>query len=164
MEEIAPIFKKMDWQKAKIGDSAYLKRLNQVVELKSLPDKNGNLLVLVGDMEVKVKAKDLYYTDKKIAKKLNINIQKGFEFKKYRTPSEIDIRGMRVLDALDALDKYLDEASLSNLPQVTIIHGAGTGALRQSVREYLSTTPYAASFRAGKDFEGADGVTVVTMK
>ncbi|MCR4880600.1 MAG: endonuclease MutS2 [bacterium] len=164
MEEIAPIFKKMDWQKAKIGDSAFLKRLNQVVELKSLPDKNDNLLVLVGDMEVKVKAKDLYYTDKKMAKKLNINIQKGFEFKKYRTPSEIDIRGMRVLDALDALDKYLDEASLSNLPQVTIIHGAGTGALRQSVREYLSTAPYAASFRSGKDFEGSDGVTIVTMK
>ena len=164
MEEIAPIFKKMDWASAKVGDSAYLKRLNQIVELKSLPDKNGNLLVLVGDMEVKVKSKDLYYTDKKMAKKLNINIKKGFEFKKYRTPSEIDIRGMRVLDALDKLDKYLDEASLSNLPQVTIIHGAGTGALRQSVREYLETAPYAASFRPGKDFEGSDGVTVVTMK
>ena len=164
MEEIAPIFKKMDWSQAKVGDSAFFKRLNQIVELKSLPDKNGNLTVQVGDMDVKVKAKDLYYTDKKMAKKLNINIKKGFEFKKYRTPSEIDIRGMRVLDALDKLDKYLDEASLSNLPQVTIIHGAGTGALRQSVREYLETAPYAASFRPGKDFEGSDGVTIVEMK
>jgi len=164
MEEIAPIFKKMNWEQTKVGDSAFLKRLNQIVEIKSLPDKNGNLFVLVGDMEVKVKAKDLYHTDKKMAKKLNINIKKGFEFKKYRTPSEIDIRGMRVLDALDALDKYLDEASLSNLPQVTIIHGAGTGALRQSVREYLETAPYAASFRPGKDFEGSDGVTIVEMK
>ena len=62
----------MDWSLAKIGDSAYLKRLNQVVELKTLPDKSGNLFVLVGDMEVKVKSKDLYYTDKKMAKKLNI--------------------------------------------------------------------------------------------
>ena len=164
MEEIAPIFKKMDWSQAKIGDNAYIKRLNQIVELKSMPDKNGNLLVQVGDMTVKVKAKDLYYTDKKMAKKLNINIQKGFEFKKYRTPSEIDIRGMRVLDALDALDKYLDEASLANLPQVTIIHGAGTGALRQSVREYLQTAPYIKSFRSGKDFEGSDGVTIAEIK
>lgn len=164
MEEIAPIFKKMDWQQAKIGDNAYFKKLNQIVELKSLPDKNGNLLVQVGEMDVKVKAKELYYTDKKMAKKLNLNIKKGFEFKKYKTPSEVDIRGMRVLDALDVLDKYLDEASLSNLPQVTIIHGAGTGALRQSVREYLETAPYAASFRSGKDYEGSDGVTIVEMK
>jgi len=164
MDEIAPIFKKMDWAQTKIGDSAFLKTLNQIVELKTLPDKNGNLLVLIGDMEVKVKSKDLYYTDKKMAKKLNINIKKGFEFKKYRTPSEIDIRGMRVLDALDKLDKYLDEASLSNLPQVTIIHGAGTGALRQSVREYLKDTPYASEFRSGEDFEGSDGVTIVTLK
>jgi len=164
MEEIAPIFKKMDWAQAKIGDSAYLKRLNQIVELKSLPDKNSNLLVRVGEMEVKVKAKDLYYTDKKLAKKMNLNIKKGFEFKKYRTPSEIDIRGMRVLDALDQLDKYLDEASLSNLPQVTIIHGAGTGALRQAVREYLNDSAYVSKFRMGEDFEGSDGVTVVDMK
>lgn len=164
MEEIAPIFKKMDWEQAKVGDSAYFKKLNQIVELKSLPDKNGNLVIKVGEMDVKVKAKELYYTDKKLAKKLNLNIKKGFEFKKYRTPSEIDIRGMRVLDALDMLDKYLDEASLSNLPQITIIHGAGTGALRQAIREYLTTSAYVAKFRAGEDFEGSDGVTVVDIK
>ncbi len=164
LEEIAPIFKKIDWSQAKIGDYAYLKRLNQVVEIKTLPDKNNNLMVLVGDLEVKVKTKDLFYTNKKNAKKLNLNIKKGFEFQKYRTPQEFDIRGMRVLDALDKLDKYLDEASLSNLPQVTIIHGAGTGALRQAVREYLNTSPYVSKFRQGEDFEGSDGVTVVDMK
>ena len=164
MEEIAPIFKKMDWTQTKAGDFAYLKNLNQIVEIKTLPDKNGNLIIVVGEMEVKVKAKDLYFTDKKAAKKLNINIKKGFEFKKYRTPNELDIRGMRVLDALDKLDKYLDEVSLSNLPQVTIIHGAGTGALRQAVREYLKDSAYVAKFRQGEDFEGSDGVTVVDMK
>lgn len=164
IEEIAPIFKKMDWTLAKIGDSAYLKSLNQIVELVSLPDKNKNLTVRVGDLDVKVKAKDLYYTDKKAAKKFNLSIKKGFEFKKYRTPNTFDIRGMRVLDALDKLDKYLDEASLSNLPQVTIIHGAGTGALRQAVREYLAESPYVKSFRMGEDFEGSDGVSIVEMK
>ena len=71
---------------------------------------------------------------------------------------------MRVLDALDKLDKYLDEASLSNLPQITIIHGAGTGALRQSVREYLLTSPYVAKFRAGEEYEGSDGVSIVDLK
>ena len=146
MEEIAPIFKKMDWEQTKIGDSAYLKSLNQIVEILTLPDKNKNLTVKVGDMDVKVKAKDLYYTDKKIAKKLNINIKKGFAFKKTRVASQIDLRGSRVLDALDKLDKYLDEASLSNLPQITIIHGAGTGALRQSIREYLNDSPYVAKY------------------
>ena len=164
LEEIAPVFKKMDWEKTKIGDNAYLKRLNQVVEIKSLPDKNKNLIVLVGELEVKVKSKDLYFTDKKIAKQMNINIKKGFEFKKHRVSNEIDIRGMRVLDALDKLDKYLDEASLSNLPQVTIIHGAGTGALRQSIREYLLDSAYVAKFRPGEDYEGSDGVTVVDMR
>ena len=91
-------------------------------------------------------------------------VEKGFEFKKYRTPSEIDIRGMRVLDALDKLDKYLDEASLCSLPQVKIIHGSGTGALRQSVREYLNDAPYVSDYRPGEDFEGSDGVTFVTLK
>ena len=164
MEEIAPIFKKMDWEQTKIGDSAYFKSLNQIVEIITLPDKNKNLIVKVGDMDVKVKAKDLYYTDKKIAKKLNINIKKGFAFKKTRVASQIDLRGSRVLDALDKLDKYLDEASLSNLPQITIIHGAGTGALRQSIREYLNDSPYVAKFRSGEDFEGSDGVSIVDLK
>ncbi|MCQ2957711.1 MAG: endonuclease MutS2 [Candidatus Gastranaerophilales bacterium] len=163
MEEIAPIFKKVDWNSAKIGDSVFLKKLNQVVEIKTLPDKSGNMLVVFNNIEIKVKAKDVYFTDKKAVKKLNIDIKKGFEFKKYRTPSEIDIRGMRVLDALDKLDKYLDEASLSNLPQVTIIHGAGTGALRQAVREYLKDSAYAKTFRMGKDFEGSDGVTIIEL-
>jgi len=80
------------------------------------------------------------------------------------TPSaELDLRGMRADEALIHLDKYLDSAALSNLPWVRIIHGHGTGALRQIVRERLSSYRNSLSFRAGQQGEGGDGVTVVTF-
>ncbi|NOX62019.1 MAG: endonuclease MutS2 [Chloroflexi bacterium] len=73
---------------------------------------------------------------------------------------ELDLRGMRVEEALAALDEYLDAAYLADLPWVRIIHGKGTGALRQVVREALRNHPIIARFRSGEQGEGGDGVTV----
>ncbi len=76
---------------------------------------------------------------------------------------ELDLRGQRSDEALDALERYLDSAYLAGLPWVRIIHGKGTGKLRLSVREALSHNPHVKSFESGGDTEGGDGVTVAKL-
>jgi DNA mismatch repair protein MutS2 len=76
---------------------------------------------------------------------------------------ELDLRGQRSEEALDSLERYLDSAYLAGLPWVRIIHGKGTGKLRQAVREALSQSPHVKSFESGGDTEGGDGVTVAKL-
>jgi len=78
-------------------------------------------------------------------------------------PLEIDLRGRMADEALEELERRLDAAYLANLPFLRIIHGKGTGRLRQVIREALKENPYVASFRAGGEKEGGDGVTVVKI-
>jgi DNA mismatch repair protein MutS2 len=77
---------------------------------------------------------------------------------------ELDLRGQRADDALEQLERYLDAAYLAGLPFVRIIHGKGTGKLRQAVRQALSNNPHVKRFEAGGDREGGDGVTVAKLK
>lgn len=74
---------------------------------------------------------------------------------------ELDLRGMRADEALDAMENYLDTAYLAGMPFVRIIHGKGTGKLRQVVRQALSQHPHVKSYEAGGEKEGGEGVTVV---
>ena len=76
---------------------------------------------------------------------------------------ELDVRGQRADEALDLLDRYLDLAYLAGLPWVRVIHGKGTGKLRQVVRQALSQHPHVSSFESGSDKEGGDGVTVAKL-
>jgi DNA mismatch repair protein MutS2 len=76
---------------------------------------------------------------------------------------EFDIRGETVEDGLAALERYLDAAYLAGLPWVRIIHGKGTGKLRQGVRDYLRQSPVVTSLESGKENEGGDGVTIVKL-
>ena len=78
--------------------------------------------------------------------------------------SELDLRGMMAEEALGAVDLFLDSAMLGNLDNVTIIHGKGTGALRQAVHDHLKRTKQVKSYRLGKYGEGEHGVTIVTLK
>lgn len=77
---------------------------------------------------------------------------------------ELDLRGQRAEEALDSLDTYLDAAYLAGLPFVRIIHGKGTGKLRQSVREALSHHPHVSAYESGGEKEGGDGVTVAQLR
>jgi len=77
---------------------------------------------------------------------------------------EVDLRGQRVDEGLDALDRYLEKAYLAGLPFVRIIHGKGTGRLRDSVRSALGSNPYVARFESGGNTEGGEGVTVAHIK
>lgn len=76
---------------------------------------------------------------------------------------EINLIGLTVDEAISQLDKYLDDALLSNLSQVRIIHGKGTGALRKAVQDYLKKQKHVASFRSGEFGEGDMGVTIVEL-
>jgi DNA mismatch repair protein MutS2 len=77
---------------------------------------------------------------------------------------EFDMRGQRVDEGLDALDRYLERAYLAGLPYVRIIHGKGTGRLRESVRQALSNNPHVSRFEGGGRTEGGEGVTVAHLK
>jgi DNA mismatch repair protein MutS2 len=76
---------------------------------------------------------------------------------------ELDIRGQTVEEALPELERYLDAAYLAGLPWVRIIHGKGTGKLRQGVREFLRASPVVKSHETGQETEGGDGVTIVRL-
>ncbi len=77
--------------------------------------------------------------------------------------SSLDLRGAKVEEALEVLDRYLDDASLAGLDQVLVIHGLGTGALRDAVRDHASGHPLVKSWRPGERGEGGDGATIVTL-
>lgn len=89
----------------------------------------------------------------------------------YRTPAgkaksikpEINLLGLTVDEAIMELDKYLDDACLSHLNQVRVVHGKGTGALRKGIHEYLKRQSYVKSFRLGEYGEGDAGVTIVEL-
>jgi DNA mismatch repair protein MutS2 len=76
---------------------------------------------------------------------------------------ELNLIGQTTEEALPRLDKYLNDAYLAGLPQVRIIHGKGTGALRRVVRDFVTSHPLVASHRSGDEYEGGEGATVVKL-
>nr|AEA77206.1 MutS2 [Exiguobacterium sp. EPVM] len=128
--------------------------------VKQLNDNEYN--VQVGIMKVNVKADDL----QKIGPSKEQSLQsKGSSLKRQSsTKSELDLRGVRVEEGLTRLDKYIDEALVSGYDNVRIIHGLGTGAMRQATQEYLKGHRHVKSQRPGGMGEGGLGVTVVELK
>ena len=84
--------------------------------------------------------------------------------KSFKVSPEINLLGQTVDEALSVLDKYLDDAYLAHLPSVRVVHGKGTGALRQGVHNFLRRSSYVESYRLGEVGEGDAGVTIVTFK
>lgn len=160
-------YEEIDWTNVKTGEKLLLKEMNQPVTLLSLPDKNENVLVQMGNFKTKIKKEKLAPYDASYERKENVyrpSSLNKFELRKASVSSTLDLRGYKVEDALDSLEFYLDKASLANLACVTVIHGHGTGALKSAVRDFLSTSPYVAKYRPGEDSEGGDGVSVVDIK
>ena len=160
-DEISPKFDRLDINNLKIGQNVLIKKLNQVALLDSLPDKKGNVLIKIGNIQSKVNVKDLAKTDKKLAphlKKITVSFDNNDGLL-----SRLDLRGMRALEAIEYLDEKLDKASLRGLHQITVIHGFGTGALKSAVKEYLQSSPYVAKFHYGDETQGRDGVVIVDL-
>ena len=159
-------YDEINWEEAKIHDKLIVKDIHQEVELLSLPDKNKNVFVMMGNIKTKIKQNKLALYNKSLIQKplfKPVKPSQHFELKRYAMSNTLDLRGYRVEEALDELEAFLDKASLVNLTPVSIIHGHGTGALKSAVRDFLSSSPYVAKFRAGENTEGGDGVSVVDI-
>ncbi|MBR1908230.1 endonuclease MutS2 [bacterium] len=155
----------LDFSKIKVGDTVMIKDINQPVIITSLPDKNDNVEVLMGEIKTKVKGSRLARLDKTLAKKPKLRMQviNSFEHNYKGISNTLDLRGYRVQDALELLENFLDKASLNNISPIYVIHGHGSGALKVSVRDYISTSPYVSKYRPGESVEGGDGVSVVDL-
>ena len=157
----------VDFEKVQVGDKLLVKELHQTVTVLSKPDKKGKIFVQMGNIKTKMDKEKLAPYDKKFEKKQSgyspISFQ-SFELKKTEISNRLDIRGKTVEDGLDALELFLDQASLAGFAEVSVIHGHGTGALKAAVRDFLKTSPYVKTFRPGGDGEGGDGISVIDLR
>lgn len=148
----------------KMGESVEVMSLNQQGTVLSNPDDKGNVDIQVGIMKVTVNISNLRRTDldqstKNIQPSNRVKSNKGKLIKQ-----ELDLRGKNIEEGILEVDKYLDDAYISGLKEVYVIHGKGTGVLREGIKNYLKTHKHVKSMRIGKYGEGGDGVTVVEIK
>ena len=152
----------------KIGDTVHVISMNLDGTVHSLPDSNGNLTVSMGILKSKVSIHDIAKIDdapvERRKKATAGQTGKIMSDKAMYVSPEILLIGKTVDEALQELDKYLDDAYLSHLSSVRIVHGKGTGALRNAVHSHLKKLPYVASFGLGEYGEGDAGVTICNFK
>ena len=163
-----PLKKESKFAKPKvaIGDKVRIKQLNRFGEVISIvPQSNMPLQIRVGNMQMQAAYHDI---DSIQPKQKTANISTSvldIQYSKANTiQSELNIRGMLVREALDVIDKYLDDAYLAGVPTVRILHGKGTGALRKAVHEELRQHPHVTKYQLAPESQGGEGVTVVTFK
>ena len=168
-KETHPILKE---SQLKLGESVKIVSMGLKGTISSKPDKDGNLYVQCGIMRTKANIRDLVLIkddDAKTAMKKFYGRTSGSSGSKMdlsRAASirtEINLIGKNSDDAIAALDKYLDDAYMSHLNNVRVVHGKGAGILRQAVHNYLKGVPYVKSFKLGEFGEGDAGVTIVTF-
>ena len=155
----------------KLGDGVRVLSMNLNGTVISLPDAQGNVFVQMGILRSKVNISDLELLQensvsgpglesrKKGSGSSNIKMSKSFGIS-----PEINVLGMTVDEAVAQLDKYLDDAYIAHLPQVRIVHGKGTGALRTGIHKHLKRLKYIKEFHLGGFGEGDAGVTIVVFK
>ncbi|QAS53995.1 endonuclease MutS2 [Halobacillus litoralis] len=152
---------KRDTQELNTGDEVKLLTLNQQGTIVDKTGKN-EYQVQVGVMKVKAKRKELEFVKaKQPYKEKPMATVKG---KSFHVKTELDLRGERYEDALNKLEKYIDDALLAGYPTVSIIHGKGTGALRTAVQNFAKNHRNISSHRAGGMNEGGSGVTVLELR
>lgn len=152
----------------KVGDRVKVLTLGQNGEILSLPDDKGDMFVQVGMLKANVNVKNLMLIqDGTKKKKLPVNKTKYGSLYKSKAQSvslSINVRGKNLEDAVMDVDKYLDDAYMAGLKEVTVIHGRGEGILRSGLQDMFKRHKHVESFRKGAFNEGGDGVTVVKLK
>ncbi len=162
-----PTHKVLKPTQIKPGDSVKVVSMGLKGTVSSLPDKNGNLFVQCGIIRSKVSLNDLVLIEEETintGKMQRSSSGKLKMSKSYSISTEINLLGRTVDEALSELDKYLDDAYLAHLPSVRVVHGKGTGALRNAVHNYLRKNRVVKSYRLGEYGEGDAGVTIVEFK
>ena len=148
-----------------IGMEVYIPTLSQNGIVLSLPNNSNQIQIQVGNAKINFdlskiensKNKSLNTNNTKISKKHTIN-------KASSISPEINVIGYNVEEATFTIDKYLDDCILANIPSVRIVHGKGTGTLRNGIHQFLKKNPHVKSFRIGMYGEGEMGVTIVELK
>ena len=152
----------------KLGETVKVLSMNLTGTVQSLPDSRGNITVQMGILRSQVNISDLEivdepspYTPKKMSRtsKGRIGMSKSLS-----VSPEINLLGKTVDEAVAELDKYLDDALLSHLNTVRVVHGKGTGALRKGIHEYLRRQKHVKSYHLAEFGEGDAGVTIVELK
>jgi DNA mismatch repair protein MutS2 len=146
-----------------VGDRVWIPTLQASGEVMSINERAGDAEVQIGNFRLRLPLKRLELRQKAVRDEppARVNIQSSASGE---SPGlEFDMRGERVEEGLVKLERYLDNAYLARLPWVRIIHGKGTGALRDAVRDLLRRHPVVAEFRNGEAGEGGDGVTVAKL-
>ena len=154
-----------------IGDTVKVLSLNLIGTVSTLPNAKGDLYVQMGILRSQVNLKDLEMAEepKDSAADTSRSREKTGSgkikmSKSFSVSPEINLIGMTTDEAVPVLDKYLDDAYLAHLPQVRVVHGRGTGALRAAVHKKLKKLKYVKEFRLGEFGEGDSGVTIVVFK
>lgn len=149
-----------------LGEEVKVLSLNENGFIQTLPDKNGNVQVKIGILKVNASINDIIRIENIIDKsKDKTSYSKSTFIKSDKMYSnKIDVRGYNTEDAIYEIDKFLDDSFIANLNEVTIVHGKGTGILRNNITDFLKKHKLVKSFNFGKFNEGGDGATVVKLK
>ena len=159
--------KTLDPKKNKKVDSVKIVSMGLKGTVNTLPDAKGNLFVQCGIMRTQTNINDLILIDDSgtsAPAMQKTNTGKIRMSKSFSISTEINLLGKTVDEAISELDKYLDDAYLAHLPSVRVVHGKGTGALRNAVHGHLKRLKYVKEYRLGEYGEGDAGVTIVTFK
>jgi DNA mismatch repair protein MutS2 len=150
-----------------IGSNVHIISLDTDGTVSTLPNDKGDLFVQAGLLRTQVNIKNLELLPDKKPQSTPQSKTGGGKIRIDKAASvrqEINLIGMTVDEAIPVLTKYLDDAYLAHLTQVTIIHGRGTGALRKAVHQQLGRLKYVKSYRLGEFGEGDMGVTIATFQ
>lgn len=143
-----------------VGDTVELLKLGTKASVIGI-NKDGSYQLQAGVLKMTAKPEEVYLLEQENPYKTKVRPKhSGREMKLTAMPTEVDLRGMDAVEAICVLDRYLDEAMRSNVSQVRIIHGKGTGTLRAAVQQALKKNKYVKKFRLGQYGEGEDGVTI----
>lgn len=160
-----------DISEFKVGMHVKVLTMNVIGTVSQIHKNKNQVTVLVGSLSTKMDIKNLAilkgYKDPAETSSKPKGAGGSGKIKMSKSSSvssEINLLGYTVDEAIAVLDKYLDDAYIARIPQVRIVHGKGTGALRSGITSYLHGIPYIKEFRLGQIGEGAEGVTIVTFK
>lgn len=151
----------------KIGDDVLIYDIDKDAVVLELPDKDNMVQVQAGIIKTRVELSNLRLKEKKTEKiknpyrNTNRSVQRSVDI---HPITEIDVRGQTAIEAIMAVDSAIDNAILTNVEHITIIHGKGTGVLRTEIQKHLRTIKQVKSFRLGTFGEGESGVTIVELK
>ncbi|HVI42175.1 MAG TPA: endonuclease MutS2 [Anaerovoracaceae bacterium] len=150
----------------KIGDRVKVISLDQKGNVLTLPDDRNELMIQVGLMKISVSLDNISKIQDGNGKKESKTSRYGslYRSKLQNITTSINVRGSLLDDALMDVDKYLDDAYIAGLKEITIIHGRGEGVLREGLQQMLKSHKHVSKFRKGAYNEGGDGVTVVELK